>query len=362
MQKQCWCKGHVSSQASTGDPDCQHSPLKQWSAFAAFFFGFTNPIFPFLYASNVGDGAWKCPFVSEFALGRPCDAGWQQSHSTGGFWRGILHISISWQKKLFHVRMHPPISKHTQMMSVSWRLVSSCKNSQFPTFLCSFPCLSLLSLERSAIQGWVIILFYKIITTVCCNFSAFTWHLHECSASLWNSHTHLFFFLSHSLLKLHRFWVDFPTFQVGFVVPGFLPFHWKPKQIFPTKRQINQVESSSLKSYLTSWLHVSIRVAWLKVLPLTFQSSHKDHDFTKEVCFALLPCLEFRQLKILHFPFWGEVTIGRRDGKHSVVSVGIPGSQGGKWVRVSPCVHDWLGLHMGRSLAWIHPASNRRCL
>lgn len=38
-----------------------------------FFFGFTNPIFPFLYASNVGDGAWKCPFVSEFALGRPCD-------------------------------------------------------------------------------------------------------------------------------------------------------------------------------------------------------------------------------------------------------------------------------------------------
>lgn len=186
-----------------------------------FFLALQILFSPFLYASNVGDGAWKCPFVSEFALGRPCDAGWQQSHSTGGFWRGILHISISWQKKLFHVRMLPPISKHTQMMSVSWRLVSSCKNSQFPTFLCSFPCLSLLSLERSAIQGWVIILFYKIITTVCCNFSAFTWHLHECSASLWNSHTHLFFFSFPQSAKIAQILSGFSYFPGRFCCPRF---------------------------------------------------------------------------------------------------------------------------------------------
>lgn len=172
---------------------------------------------------------------------------------------------------------------------------------------------------------------------------------------------HIFFSFPQSA-KIAQILSGFFYFPGRFCCPGFPAISLKTWADFPTKKQINQVESSFLKSYLTSWLHVSIRVARLKVLPLTFQSSHKDHDFTKEACFALLPCLEFRQLKILHFPFQGEVTMGRRSGKHSMVSVGIPGSQGGKWVRVSPCVHDWFGLRMGRSLVWIHPASNRRCL
>lgn len=215
-----------------------------------------------------------------------------QWHPTPQVTSGEELVSISWQKWFFHHFMF----WHTlPLTSVSWRLVSIGKTSRLTAvsvpFLAS-PCH--LCKEPQSHSFFALQIFH-----LCWLVKSVSLHFHDIQMNAQQSYEIVF-----PPPKLHRFWKNCAAFSVGFAIPGFLTFHGKTKQ-----------NSASLRWGMPG-------VGRLKVLPFTLLSldlSPYTRTMADEggVHLCLLPCLEFNQLKILDFPFWREVPIGRGGGKHS---------------------------------------------